>query len=246
MNNKNRKFVKVPQVYVDRGRQYGIDICAHYAAGGSPMSRSRSGNRGTESNPILQAHGKIGEAAVALYLGLDVETAVKWAVSEADHGTDIWLPNGARVDVKTTLMPFKLIWSNNVNDLYYQKAFDVLVSVSIDERDWSCCYVEGWITKDGFYHHKQIADGVNSRLEVGTWFIDKSVLSNIDDLPHLPQLTKHTMVNRVPVLSVDTILSFYDENNEISPDNLAALCALVRSIRAANELNEVGIAQSAA
>jgi hypothetical protein len=186
--NRNRKLVRVPQLYVDRGRQYGLDLVAHYAAGGSPNSRARSGDRGTESNPILQAHGKIGEAAAAIHFGLDVETAVKWEVGYPDNGADITLRNGVRIDVKTTLRPFKLLWSRDINDLYWQKEFDVLVSVSIEETDWSCCHIEGWITKGGFYHHKQVSDGVNCRLQRGTWNVDKSILSNIIDLPYLPIL----------------------------------------------------------
>jgi hypothetical protein len=186
--NRNRKLVRVPPLYVARGRQFGLDLVAHYAAGGSPNSRARSGDRGTEANPIRQAHGKIGEAAVAIYFGLDVEAAVKWDVGRPDKGFDITLENGARLDVKTTLPPFNLLWSRDINDLYWQKEFDALVSVSIEENDWSCCHVEGWITKGGFYHHKQIADGVNCRLERGTWFVDKGILSNIIDLPYLPTL----------------------------------------------------------
>ncbi|SIO49640.1 hypothetical protein SAMN05443247_06505 [Bradyrhizobium erythrophlei] len=186
--NQNRKLVRVPPPYVDRGRQFGLDLVAHYAAGGSPRSRARSGDRGTESNPIRQAHGKIGEAAVAIYFGLDVETAIKWEVGFADRGTDITLANGVRLDVKTTLPLFNLCWSRTINDLYWQKEFDALVSVSIEEKDWSCCHVEGWITKGGFYHHKQISNGVNPRLERGTWFVRKRILSNIDDLPYLPIL----------------------------------------------------------
>lgn len=186
--NQNRKLVQVPPSYVSRGRQYGLDLVAHYAAGGSPASRARSGDRGTESNPVLQARGKIGEVAVAIYFELDIETAVKWDVRFADSGSDITLANGVRLDVKTTLPPFNLIWSRTINDLYWQKKFDVLVAVSIEEADFSCCHIEGWITKGGFYLHKQISDGVSPRLESGTWFVRKRALSNIDDLPHLPNL----------------------------------------------------------
>jgi hypothetical protein len=194
MMNRNRKLVQVPQCYVDRGRQFGLDLVAHYAAGGSPNSRARSGDRGTESNPILQAHGKIGEAAAAIYFDLDVGTAVKWQIGYPDNGTDITLTNGVRIDVKTTLPPFRLIWSKDINDLYWQKQFDVLVSVSIEEEDWSCCHIEGWITKGGFYRHKQIADGLNCRLQPGTWNVDKGILSNIIDLPHLPILPRQRTV----------------------------------------------------
>ena len=117
-------------------------------------------------NPILfdKPTARSEKAAVAIYFGLDVEAAVKWAIDCPDHGYDITLAsNNLRIDVKTTLPPFKLIWSRDINDLYPQKEFHVLVSVSIEELNWSRCYIEGWITKGGFYRRKQIADGVNSR-----------------------------------------------------------------------------------
>ncbi|KYK50087.1 hypothetical protein A1D31_22510 [Bradyrhizobium liaoningense] len=186
--NQNRKLVRVPPSYVARGRQFGSDLVAHYAAGGSPQSRARSGDRGTEANPILQAQGKIGEIATAIYFGLDVETSVKWDISRPDPGFDITLRSGLRLDAKTTLPPFKLCWSRHINDLYWQKQFDALVAVSIEERDWSCCHIEGWISKGGFFYQKQIANGANCGLERGTWFVDKAILSNISDLPYVPIL----------------------------------------------------------
>lgn len=190
MTNRNRRFVKLPPKYVQRCLGYGQRIVDHYANGGSPASRSRSGDRGTESNVTLQAQGKVGECALAICLGIDPDTAVKWDTDFADGGTDIYVPtNGARIDVKTTLPPFKLIWSRNVNDLYHQKKFDIIVAASVEEGDLSRCYLEGWITKGSFFLRKQIADGVNSKLEHGTWFVDKSILSNIDDLLYLPILT---------------------------------------------------------
>ena len=167
-----------------------LDLVAHYAAGGSPDSAERDRATGAPNqNPIRQAHGKIGEAAVAIHFGLDVETAVKWDVGFPDRGKDITLANGVRLDVKTTLPSFKLLWSKEINDLYWQKEFpDVLVSVSIEEKDGPSCHIEGWITKGGFYQHKQISDGMTCRLERGTWNVDKSILLNITDLPHLPIL----------------------------------------------------------
>lgn len=184
--NKNRKFVQVPDALVDSGQEFGRLKVEHYGNGGSPMSRSRSGNRGAESDPVRQAHGIIGEVACAIYLGLDPIADVNWDPAKSDSGYDVVLPSGLRIDVKTTLPPFKLIWSRDVNDLYFKKRFDVLISVSIEDRDWSRCWIEGWITKNGFYQRKRIADGMNCNLELGTWFVEKHTLSNIDDVLYLP------------------------------------------------------------
>ena len=101
------------------------------------------------------------------------------------------LENGLRIDVKTTYPQFNLIWSNTINDIYDNKVFDVLVSVSINEKHFSECWIEGWITRDRFLRQKLIADGLGPpRLEPGTWFINKATLSNIDDLVSLPPLRK--------------------------------------------------------
>jgi hypothetical protein len=180
--NRNREHVAVQPLLVDAGLKYGRDIVAHYANGGSPRSRSRSGDRGAESNPILQAQAKIGEAAFALLCGLDPRKAVKWTVDHADCGWDVVLDDGRRVDVKTSIPRYNLIWNRDVNDLFYEKQFDVLVSVSIDPNDFSQCWIEGWITKVEFYAKREIADGTNSGLELDTWFMNKGDLWPIKDL----------------------------------------------------------------
>jgi hypothetical protein len=184
--NSNRRFQKIPNLWCLRCADYARAIVKHYAAGGSPNSLAVSGERGTESNVKRQAQGKFGECALALFLGLDPEHAVNWQMTP-DKGTDIVLADGIRVDVKTTFPPFKLIWSNSINGLYEKKLFDVLVSVSIIQDHFAQCWIEGWITKGAFLKHKKIASGSNGGLETGTWFVEKSSLSNIDDLPFLPR-----------------------------------------------------------
>lgn len=178
--NQNRKRVEIPSDCRLRCLQFGERMVAHYAA--SPASCARSGNRGTERNAQRQAQGKIGECALALYLKLGID-AVKFDPSRPDDGSDVILLNGVRADVKTTPPPYRLIWSNSINDLYSQKNFDVLVAVS-NSPDLATCWIEGWITKARFYVCKRVADG-SCGLEPGTWFVDKDTLSNIDDLPFL-------------------------------------------------------------
>jgi hypothetical protein len=179
--NRHRRYVLIPDTLVKRGLLWGEKLVAHYAAGGSPQSRAVSGDRGTEKDPLRQARGKIGEVAVAILFGKNPLTDMKWNLAP-DQGSDIRSPSGLLVDVKTTFPPYKLIWSRTINDLYHQKMFDALVSVSIDSENYSKCWVEGWISKENFFKEKQIADGINSGLEKGTWFVDKVILSSIDDL----------------------------------------------------------------
>lgn len=189
--NANRKFQKVLDYYVERGVQYGKDIVAWYDTpeGQRSLSRSVSGSWGVERDPVRQAHGKIGEIATALYFMLDPLRIVKLNVGDGgDGGKDLRLNNGLRLDVKTTMPPFKLIWSMAINHLYLEKQFDVLVSVSIDELNFSNCWIEGWITKQDFYDKKEISNGINSNLTIGTWFMPKVVLSDMDILlrQHIP------------------------------------------------------------
>jgi hypothetical protein len=172
----------VDAVWVDRGTEYGLRRVADYGAGGSPMSLSRSGEWGAEKDPVRQAQSKIGEVAFALWLGLEPEQGVvNWEVEgkDGDGGFDVRVPGGYRVDVKTTLPPRKLIWSRQINDLYEGAKFDVLVAVSINGDDHRQCWIEGVISKGRFFRDKQISDGKNSGLAVGTWFIDKSELADI-------------------------------------------------------------------
>jgi hypothetical protein len=104
----------------------------------------------------------IGEVIVAQYFNLDLETAVKWDVTRADAGTDITLLCGTRADVKTTETYKRfLIWSKEVNDLYAKKNFDVLIAVSVEDQDWSRCWIEGYVSKLIFWTDKLVADGAN-------------------------------------------------------------------------------------
>ena len=179
--NPAREYVFVSRPLVDRGLKFGRDLAAHYAAGGSPRSRARSGDRGTECNPLRLAQGKIGECALAIVALLDPDVSVRWDVRYADCGWDLELLGGTLVDVKTTFPKYKLIWSRNVNDLYEEKHFSILVSVSIDPNDFCKCWVEGWVTKREFLARKAIADGANG-LEPGTWFMEKADLRRIKSL----------------------------------------------------------------
>lgn len=61
-----------------------------------------------------------------------------------------------------------------------KKKFDFLVAVSIDEKNYSHCWIDGQIPKPDFILRKQIADGSNSGLELGTWFMDKG---HLDEIP---------------------------------------------------------------
>lgn len=182
--NRVRRFQSVDVRWVERSKvTYGPRRVADYKAGGSPMSLSVSGEWGAEGDPMLQARGKIGEVAFALWIGLDPDKGgVNWEVEkkDGDGGYDVQIPAGYRVDVKTTYPPRKLIWSKAVNHLYAGAKFDVLVAVSIDEADYQQCWIEGVVSKERFSRDKQVADEANGGgLTPGTWFMEKRDLADV-------------------------------------------------------------------
>lgn len=192
--NPNRKLIVLNPDKVRWSRDYGEAIVRWYDSpeGRASRSRSRSGEWGAELDPELQGQGKAGEYAVAQYYGLNPKTAVNlFAGRGGDDGIDVTITAAVAVDAKTTVAGKRfLIWSSAVNDLYWSKKFTALVSVSIDEYDWSQCWIEGWIDKKEFFERKLVADGVNCgltpsgrpRLKTGTWFMEKRDLHPIQTM----------------------------------------------------------------
>lgn len=174
-----RRAISLDDKLVTRARKFGIELARWYANEGKhSRSRSRSGDRGAESNSALLGLSKAGEAAAALFFGLDPDVAVKWAVDRADNGSDLHLLSGQLIDVKATESWKRyVIWSRDVNDLYWSKVFDFIIGVSVDDNDWSRCWIEGCISKQDFFDLKQTADGTTPKgLQSNTWFIEKTKL----------------------------------------------------------------------
>ena len=138
-----------------------------------------SGGRGTEFHAPRQAHGKIGECALAQAAGLNPLMVINWK-HRADNGTDIRLLNGWLVDVKTTLPNRRLIWSVSVNHLFWCKSFTHLVSCTVEEDHHSRCWIEGYISKEEFFERKREFDGSDG-LDPFTWYMLKSELYDIHD-----------------------------------------------------------------
>ena len=169
---------------VRRSVDFGRRIVAWYATpeGQRSLSRSLSCN-GAECDPLLQARGKIGEVAAAVYYGLEPDSAVNWATGTGgDRGHDLVIGR-LLVDVKTTLPPFNVIWPRTKNHLFAQRVFDAFLSVSIDELDYRVCTIDGWIEKWEFFERKRIADGNGCpRLQSDTWYMPKAELYHPDGL----------------------------------------------------------------
>jgi hypothetical protein len=185
--NLYRKPVTLTPNMVRVARQVGEAKANWYASpeGMMSASRSRSGQWGAETDPVRQGQGVAGEYAVAVFYGLNPRTAVSRSIGTADDGGDVTITATMRVDVKTTPDRKRwLLWPLSIIDLYWSKRFDALVSVSINEDDWSQCWIEGCSSKADFFERKLIADGVNDqgKLTPGTWFMEKTALHPIDTL----------------------------------------------------------------
>lgn len=171
--------VIVPRELVERAALFGRTMVAAYRDGRAERSRSVSGKWGAEGNAALQARSKVGEVATALLFGLNPESAVKWTIDAGDPGFDIVLPGLRwRADIKTTLPGRRLIWSKAVNHLYAAKNFDVLIAATIDPQHWTRCWIDGWVSKQGFFEQKIISTGADGLTE-GTWFLPKHLLRDI-------------------------------------------------------------------
>jgi hypothetical protein len=186
MTKAKRRFQLVPQEYVRRSYERAEKIVEWYKRNPNSGSRSRSGPWGADRDPVRQSFGKIGECAVALFLELSPLTEIYWGTEkDGDGDFDLILPDdGRRIDIKTNLTDRSEFYpSKAVNDLYKNKKFDLLVSVSIEPMKFYNCWIEGWITKEEFFDRKNIVPESGYRgLTPWTWYMNKRDLYCIDQL----------------------------------------------------------------
>jgi hypothetical protein len=184
-----RKFIKLVPALVNVSRRYGVDVVAWYAR--DPRRTAMSGQWGVELDPIRQGQAKAGEFAVARYLGVDTSTINVNHESGPDDGKDLIAHGIIRIDAKTTpTWKDFVIWPMPIRDSYHRKTFTHLVGVSINNDDWSECWIEGYMTKQEFWERKLIADGIVDRnpksgkamLAPGTWYVPKVWLNDIETL----------------------------------------------------------------
>ena len=146
----------------------------------SPESLRRQGIRANA--PYIERlrriwRGQIGECALALHLGFPVDP---WVCFEnvPDNGYDLALPDKrTRIDVKTTVPPYRLIWPLEGGEHYAAANFTHLVAVSVeDDSGGERCWIEGQVTKQEFLERKRVADGTCG-LEPNTWWMLKGELN---------------------------------------------------------------------
>jgi hypothetical protein len=162
---------------------YGVELCLHYAQGGSPGSRAVS-YRNAQTKIPLQAVAKIAECIFCLELGCDPNRLLKWDTREADSGADLTL-DGIRYDVKASLFGSRyLLWPKAKNHIFEGKQFDHLVLVLVDadaekHLDAARGYSAGFLRKEDFARLKVIAKGGHD-LDPGTWHVHKDQLVGTD------------------------------------------------------------------
>jgi hypothetical protein len=151
--------------------RFADQVLDAYRNGENAASRAVS-SHGAENNWGLQALGKMAEAALCQYLGIDPLLALHWG-RRCDPGFDLIALGGHRIDVKYADCSYRyLIWPVNKRHIFHQKPFDMLVFVKADYPDF---LMQGWTTKENFYReHKCAPEG--HRLAVGTWYMDESEL----------------------------------------------------------------------
>ena len=190
----NRVLVELSPRWVAACVDYGKAIVEPGAL--SDESLRRSGDRGTETNVPLQILGKLAEVGFAIYFRINpsVHIALKpIPVGDPKPMFDLKLLDGTKVDVKGTYPNRKLGWSISLNAAYDHYDFDVLASVTVEQVDYLKaakdkkpvqCWIEGWVTKQDFKDRHRVSDGKNSKQEIGTWFMEKEDLNDIEVLLH--------------------------------------------------------------
>lgn len=199
--DRDRPFIKVPQHIVSRCKKFGHDLADRFRK--KKQSNARSGGRGTEYNPEILGASKVGECATGILFGLDIEKEIMFTVEQGpDSGFDLVIGGCFLLDPKSTCPYRKLIWSRSVNDLFWKKPFHALVGVTVDRKDWTRTWIDGYIDKLQFYWKKGIADGNSPYgLEPGTWWVDKSIppLSPIGELLRMHGMTRAAVRGALPI-----------------------------------------------
>jgi hypothetical protein len=182
----HRKQVLLPIIFIEWAREF--------AKASFAQCRDGKLNRFTY-RPITEKEfyvGKLAECAAANHFW--VIDQVQWEPGP-DNYYDLVI--GAddderkyRVDVKGSLAPFMLIWPVSKNEDYFNRSFDLLLSVTVPSLSPPAdatafrCFVEGFVTKSEFAQCKHVADGSRGqpKLDAGTWYMPKRELHDVGEL----------------------------------------------------------------
>jgi hypothetical protein len=173
---KQNHIIELTDAIMRRCYDHGGMMIAGYTSGRNPRSRSVS-SHGAEDNPMLQAIAKMGECALALWLGLDLD-ALNWG-EWSDSGWDVEYRGRLRLDAKTIEMERRyLIWPVNKRYFYDEIKAHVFVLV---KHDLPLFQIYGWISKFDFKQIRKEA-GHDHKLTEGTWYVDQDDLFKMESL----------------------------------------------------------------
>jgi hypothetical protein len=124
---------------------------------------------------------------------------------------DPWdiIVEGWLIDVKSSPPPFVMLWPLSKNDIWFDKHFDLMMSVSVDDDDRTRCWIDGFTTKDAFYRHKLVAGpDTHKKLIRGTWYMEKRNLHVITgDGPLLRRIALRTRMDELVKKTIATGLA---------------------------------------
>jgi hypothetical protein len=181
--------VVLPDVWCARCRDFGDAVVCSMREGRSQASRAYA-FAGADANAELQTHGRLGEVALALLLDLDPDRALDWRVRPG-AGHDLVSADRFKVDAKT-IRPHchRMIWPYSKNDLYADKAFDVMallrgpwpVANDGPPPRFDCV---GWVGKARFDREHVVATN-EPGLHPGSRYMELRDLASGWSLPGMP------------------------------------------------------------
>lgn len=166
MDSKHQ--IKLPPELIARCRKYGDQVVAIYAHGGNARSASVS-SHGAEQDPYLQAIGRMGECAAAIYFEVDIER-LSWD-QRCDPGYEFAV-HGKRIDVKSTIRGERLIWPYRKNHLLTENRFDILLLCKADPPWFN---LKGWISRLDFIRLHRV-EQTGGKLTAGTKYLLETLL----------------------------------------------------------------------
>lgn len=181
-------MIELPAPLLDRVRGYGLRRVEFYE---KYPERCELSSHGAEKDRELQARGKGGECALAVWDGLDVDKCgINWSDNPDRDGIDMILPPSLIVDTKTIeIFKHYLIWPIRKKKQFKTSKVNVLVHIKqsglIYPKHWNDAppkfFVCKWISKYDFgrkFKTAVVEDGITP----GTWFMDEKDLYSMESL----------------------------------------------------------------
>lgn len=155
----DRRIITISEALIEKSMAWGRETQAKM---GVMKDRKRVGNR--SQSALDRGIGKMAEAALALKLGLDVESAVEWRVlgkGDGHRDLTVKINNRAKViDVKASAHPNAkfLIWPRTQD---MAKMADILVFAKVAEPNtfnYGQVFIPGFVMRQDFIRRHKMVD----------------------------------------------------------------------------------------